>query len=185
MDKPKWNLLKAPDFNLNGGFLSETHASSGCPGVMAVPSIFWGQLITSVLSWLICVKFRWITNVSRLDVDKDKGKEQGRCKTRQTNKTAVFEQEQNAKQATESHPAERAELETLAGTTQAAHRMWPELQPTYGVFSESSDPEDPHGRKKNHKSFINYHNSHFGIFGRTTNSIWDVPAGNDPRREEK
>lgn len=41
---------------------------------------------------------------------------------------AVFEQEQNAKQATakqatESSAAERAELETLAGTTEAAQSM--------------------------------------------------------------
>lgn len=65
----------------------------------------------------------------------------------------MFEQEQNAKQATakqaaESSPAERAELETLAGTTEAAESMWPELNPTYGVFTESSDPKKPHGRKK-------------------------------------
>lgn len=64
---------------------------------------------------------------------------------------AVFEQEQNAKQATakqatESSAAERAELETLAGTTEAAQSMWPELKPTYGVFTESSDSKNPHRR---------------------------------------
>lgn len=55
----------------------------------------------------------------------------------------VFEQEQTAKQATESSPAERAELKTLAGTTQATHSMWPELKTMYGIFRNSGDPKNP------------------------------------------
>lgn len=84
---------------------------------------------------------------------KDKGKEQDRC---WICTKPVFEHEQNAKQATESSPAERAELETLAGTTEAAQSMWPELKPTYGVFTESSDPKNLHGsEKKSQRSFWN------------------------------
>lgn len=76
---------------------------------------------------------------------KDKGKEQDRC---WICKKPVFEQQQNAKQATESSPAEMGELKTFAGTTEATQTMWPELKPVYGVFTESSDPKNPHGREE-------------------------------------
>lgn len=107
-------------------------------------------LITSVISWLFYFESTgvvWILNTMltlcghRL---KTEGKEQ--CRRRVCSKP-VFEQEQNAKQATakqatESSPAERAELKTLAGTTEAALSMWPELKTTYGAFRNSGDPKN-------------------------------------------
>lgn len=43
-EAPQWGRINqngGPDLNLNGGFLSDAHASSGCPGVMAVPPFFF------------------------------------------------------------------------------------------------------------------------------------------------
>lgn len=111
--------------------------------------------------------------------NKSKGKEHGRC---WICTKAVFEQEQNAKQATESSPAERAELKTLAGTTQSALSMWPELKTTYGVFRNNGDPKNP--PKKWKKACHKCHNSHFRIFGRT-DAIWDVSAAQRPLQRGK
>lgn len=112
-------------------------------------SIFlWkGLLYTSVISWLFCFESTgvvWILNTMLTlcgHRHKTEGKEQCR---RWVCSKPVFEQEQNvkqatAKQATESSPAERAELKTLAGTTEAALSMWPELKTTYGAFRNSGD----------------------------------------------
>lgn len=141
------------DFNLN--FSADTVASSGCQRAVALlrqpfhifVKCFTVVLpITSVISCLFYFEFTGVAcilNVCWQDVDtgtKTRGRRQGRC---WICTKAVFEQEQNAKQATESSPAERAELKTLAGTTQAALSMWPELKTTYGVFRNSSDPKNP------------------------------------------
>lgn len=110
-------------------------------------------LITSVISWLFYFESTgvvWILNTMLTlcgNRHKTEGKEQCR---RWVCSKPVFEQEQNAKQATakqatESSPAERAELKTLAGTTEAALSMWPELKTTYGAFRNSGDP-----KKKNY-----------------------------------
>lgn len=39
-----WTILKAPDFNLNGGFFSDTETYSGCLGVLAILPCFCEHL---------------------------------------------------------------------------------------------------------------------------------------------
>lgn len=101
-NKTKWNILKAPE-------------------LISIEAFF------SVIDAFLVFNYKRVLTVCG-HRHQDAAKEQDRCCIC---RKPVFEQEKNAKQATakqapESSPAERDELETLAGTTEAAqkHVTW-------------------------------------------------------------